>query len=332
LKVGRPIALATAVSCILSLGLSAVALAKPSGAFSSKAVVKSLDVSCVTRGAQRGRVVVDAGVRYGDARSAARFAGGRHAVSSSLELRSLRGSLLARDRDRGTAQIDIPEITGYLHTHHHVLSSAESKAVLDGARCGDGPAPVVRTRVRVRQTLSTGNRRAVASAGASQSATDATTASVDPTATAGTAINGCLVAGSDFNCHGVDLSGRDLSKIPIAFGDFSWANLKNANLQGERMGHVIMNKTILDGANMTGALFGVASLTDASLVGTNLSGAVGIFSNLANAHFGAANLQGTDLGGANLVGTVFENTGCDANTKFPAAFPHQCVNGLVTSG
>jgi hypothetical protein len=331
LNAGKAVGVTT-VAISLVLAWATAAGAKPSEAFSKRAVVKSLDVSCVTGGALKERVVVDTRVRYGDARSATRFAGGSHTVSSSLGLRSVGGSLLARDLDRGTAQVDIPEIKGYVHAHRHVLSRTESRAVLGDARCGDGSPPVVRATVRVRQTLAAGKRRAVASAPTSQTAADATTESVDPIANPGTAINGCLVAGSDFNCHGVDLSGRNLSSIPIAFGDFSWANLKNANLQGERMGHVIMNKTILDGANMRGAQFGIASLTSASLVGTDLTGAVGIYSNLAFAHFSGAKLENVDLQGANLVGTVFENSTCDANTKFPTAFSHGCVGGLITPG
>jgi uncharacterized protein YjbI with pentapeptide repeats len=330
LKVGRPIAVAATASCVLSLVLCAAAFAKPSGAFSSKPAVKSLDVTCVTRGALRGRVIVDVRVRYGDARSASRFAGGRHVVNSSLKLRSLGGALLARDRDRGSAQVDIPGVKTYVHAHRHIVSGPDSKAVLSGRECGKGTRPVIRAKTRVTQTLSAGQRRAVAAAPSSQSASGVTTASVDPTANPGTALNGCILVGSDFNCHGVDLSGENLSGLSIAYGDFSFANLKNANLQDTRMGHVIMNQTILDDANMKGAQFGVASMTAASFLATDLEGAVGIFANLANAKFGAANLQGVDLGGANLVGTVFDNSGCDANTKFPAAFPHQCVNGLIT--
>jgi Pentapeptide repeats (8 copies) len=326
----RPIAFAAVAASVASLALATGAFAKPSGAFSSKPVVKSLEVSCVTRGELRGRVIVDTRVRYGDARSASRFARGRHLVRSSLELRSLGGALLVRDSDKGTAQVDIPAIKAYVHSHRHVLSRTVSQDVLDGQACGEGPRPAVRVSVQVKQALSAGKGRAVASAATSQSAKGVTTASVDPTASPGTAINGCLVAGSDFNCRGVDLSGRDLTNVSIAFGDFSFANLKNANLQGERMGHVIMERTVLDGADMREALFGVATLTSASLIGTDLTGAVGIYSNLANTTFSGAHLDAVDLTGANLVGTKFESTTCNDFTRFPAAFPHACNSGLIT--
>ena len=276
-------------------------------------------------------MLVDVHVRYPDvARSAARrYANGRHRVRSRVQLIGAGGAVIAADLDRGTGQVSIPSLRSYLHVHRHVLSDAESRLVLDGRACRGDSASLARVRVRATQVLSSSGG-ASAAATASQSANASVVTPVTPAANGGNVLNGCLLAGTEYNCQGVDLSQADLSGLRLAYSDFSFATLEGANLEGTRLGHVNMNLTVLDGANMQQAQFGSASLTSASLVGTDLTGSAAPYANLANAKFESARLQGANLVGANLAATSFESTGCDSGTRFPVAFPKRCVNGVIT--
>jgi hypothetical protein len=322
-----------------ALALLVPASAPAQSPFARAAAVRDVDASCLTRGADRGRVVLDVAVRYADAAEPAGFTG--HRTRTGIVVRGAGGAVLARDTDRGTAQVDIPSLEGYTHVHRHVLSASESRRVLGGRACGDGRDRFVRMRVRATQTLSRGGGGAAASGlraaaaqsgGATQGDTATVATSVAPATGIPEVINGCVRAVNDWNCQGVDLDGVDLSGSIVAYGDFSFASMENADLQGARMGHVIMNQTKLDGGNLAGALLGSASLTSTSLVGADLTGAVATFANLANAKLTGAKLAGAKLGGANLPGTVFDNATCDAATAFSGAFPHRCVNGLVVAG
>lgn len=312
---------------------AAVPVASQSSAFAGRAAVQDVEVSCLTRGANRGRVVVEVSVRYPDVgRSAARrFANGRHRVRSSVRLVAPGGGRLASDLDRGTAQVAIPTLSSYVHVHQHRLGRAASRRVLGGRTCGKGAPVSVGVRVRATQVLSSAGEASVA-ATASQTARTSVSAPVAPTASLAAVANGCQLAGQDTNCHGADLSGQNLFGQILPYSDFSFANMTNVNLEDGRLGHVIMNQTVLDDADLTGALLGLATLSDASLQGTTLTGAKLGFANLVNAKFTGAKLDGADLGGTNLVGTVFDNTSCDGSTSFPTAFPHRCSNGLIVSG
>jgi uncharacterized protein YjbI with pentapeptide repeats len=141
----------------------------------------------------------------------------------------------------------------------------------------------------------------------------------------------CIVANptpTNFShCHGVDLSGLDLSGAPLRYGDLSDANLSGANLHATSFG-----QADLSGANLTGATGPYANFT-----GARLTGALLYNGNFDQANFTNANLTGAKLGGATmrnafLDGATLTNTqvipadvtgwstGADVVVTWPAPF------------
>lgn len=318
----RIFGLASLLATVLVTALGGVATAAP---FAGKPALVAVDAYCAKGG---GDVYVEVAARYSDAPKAK--GAKRHLVQSQLQVLDSMGMPIATAGDSGRAQVDIPQLSSYVHTHQHRLGKAASRRLLEGKPCSGNTAVSLRVRVTLGQRLA-GGGKASASAAASQSTTAADAATVTPVASAPTVENGCV-----FDSKGLmDCSGAFLQKVSfvgevLAYANFSFANLLGADFSEARMGHVQMNKAVLDQADLSGVELGSASLTSASLIATDLSGAKTPYANFAVAKFAGANLRGANLTGANLAETSFEGAnGCDANTKLPAIFGFVCTNSAI---
>lgn len=314
-----------------SIALVGVAGAQAKAPFAGKPRLVDVDAYCVTKGADKGHVYVELAVRYPDAPQARGY--NRHDVAAQLEVLNAQGEPVAIDSDRGRAQVDIPELSSYVHTHQHRLSRAVSKVALGGKPCGAAAAPI-RVSARFTQKLSGGGAKGTASVSAApvtQTSAATATATVDGVPSAPTVENGCV-----FDSKGqMDCSGAFLQKVSfvgeaLAYANFSFANMLGADLAEARLGHATMNKTVLDQADLADASLGSASLTSASMLETNLAGAAAPYANFAVATLAEADLRGANLTGANLAETKFENGNlCDAQTILPGIFGFGCSNGSI---
>jgi hypothetical protein len=275
-------------------------------------------------------VFVDVAVRYFDAKGADEKL---HAqVHSHMRILGREGRVLAVDNDWGREQPDIPGLSSFIHTHQHPFGAQESRRILQGRPCTPATSRVIHVEVTLEQRLGPAGAGRVAEteASVSTSATSTSPAIVEGVGAAPTVTDGCVYdPKGQMDCAGAFLQGASFVGERIPYANFSFANMVGADLQEVPLGHVTMNLTDLDQGNLAGAEMGSASLTSTSLIGANLSGAQLPFANLANAKLSGANLEGTNLIGANLVGTQFEATKCNAETKFPGAFPYTCTNGTV---
>lgn len=119
-------------------------------------------------------------------------------------------------------------------------------------------------------------------------------------------------AGKSF--AGVDLTGADLSNMPLTGADFKDAILEGVNFTGADLSKADFSNAVLAGANLTGAKcsagnfsganIGRAILKDVDMSGgLNMSNAV-----LAKSDLSGAKFNGTDLTGADLTGCIFKKT------------------------
>lgn len=309
----------------IGLLLAAGASAAP---FAGKPAVLDIETTCVTGGKDKGRVFVDVAVRYPDAPKAK--GAPRHEVLTALRVRDARGELIATHNDRGRAQVDIPGLRSYVHTHQHGLGKAASARALGGRPCGAGSLGRVQVQVNASQRLVRRGAAAQVSAASAQGASASTAETITGVKEAPLNANGCV-----FDSEGLmDCAGAFLQKVSfvgetVAYANFAFANLLGADFSGVRMGHAQLNQAVLDQADLSGALLGSASLTSASLLGTDLTGAVAPYANFAVAKFVGAKLQGANLTGANLAETSFESSSCDANTIIPGNFGFACTSNTI---
>lgn len=194
---GRRVSISAVVAAIAVLTASvAGAGAADRSSFSGKPSVADVDALCVSSGKDRGSVFVHVAIRYPDAAADAASGFARHTVESRVAVRDSGDKLIARDRDRGRAQVDIPEITSYLHTHQHQLSKSESARVLDGKRCTSKTATSIKVAVKARQRLTAAGRSSRAAStsatSASQSTSSGATTALEGASSAPGVENGCV--------------------------------------------------------------------------------------------------------------------------------------------
>lgn len=106
---------------------------------------------------------------------------------------------------------------------------------------------------------------------------------------------------------GIDLSGKDLSRIAAVNVGAVGANFSGAKL----------NESNFSGATLTSANFERASLRSARLSGAKLDNALFGTSDLTGAILDMASLCGADLSRATLAGTKFRGATACASTKWP---------------
>lgn len=318
----RVFSLASMLATVLAAVLGGTAMGAQ---FAGKPALVAVDAYCVKGG---GDLFVEVSARYPDAPKAK--GAKRHLVRSQLRVLDSMGMPVTTDGDSGRAQVDIPQVGSYVHTHQHRLSKAAGRRLLDGEPCSGNTAVPIRARATLSQRL-TGGGKAGASAAAGQATTAATAATITPVASAPTVENGCVFDSKGLmDCSGAFLQKASFVGEALSYANFSFANLLGANFSEARMGHVQMNKAVLDQANLSGAELGSASLTSASLIETDLSGAKAPYANFAVAKLAEANLKGANLTGANLAETRFENGNtCDAGTVLPGIFGFACSNGAI---
>lgn len=293
--------------------------------FAGKPALVAVDAYCVKGG---GDVFVEVSARYPDAPKAK--GAKRHMVQSQLRVLDAMGMPAATDGDSGRAQVDIPQLSSYVHTHQHRLSKAAGRRLLDGKPCSASTAVPIRARATLSQSLA-GGGKAGASAAASQSTAAAAATAVTPVATAPTVENGCVFDSKGLmDCSGAFLQKASFVGENLPYANFSFANLLGADFAEARLGHAQMNKAVLDQADLSGAELGSASLTSASLIETDLSAVKAPYANFAVAKFDGANLRGANLTGANLAEASFGGAnGCDVNTKLPGIFGFVCSNSEI---
>ena len=113
------------------------------------------------------------------------------------------------------------------------------------------------------------------------------------------------LAGTRANFRDMDLSGHNMIRVELAFGelrisnlsdiDLRWANLCNAVLSGSNF-----SRADLGEANLSEATLTVASLDGADMTGANLQGASLAMADLSGALLRGADLTNADLSGADL--------------------------------
>lgn len=86
--------------------------------------------------------------------------------------------------------------------------------------------------------------------------------------------------------------------------DFSWADLKDADLSGQRLEQINLYRAKLMGADLSGTSLRRANLLKADLTGANLAGADLTGANLRKANLTAANLEQAVLTDADLYGVI----------------------------
>jgi uncharacterized protein YjbI with pentapeptide repeats len=102
---------------------------------------------------------------------------------------------------------------------------------------------------------------------------------------------------SPLSLKGKDLTGYDLSGLPLSKADFTGANLSGADLSGADL-----SKVNLSGANLSGADLSGASLFKANLSGAKLESADLSEAKLKGVDFSGIDLNNVNLSGANLNG------------------------------
>lgn len=105
-----------------------------------------------------------------------------------------------------------------------------------------------------------------------------------------------------------DLSRAYLGRANLSGADFSYSNLRNADLRitdlsGANFSHADLRDANLLGVDLSNAHLSFADLSSAVLLDANLRGATLALTNLSDAYLISANLSGTHLMSADLSGT-----------------------------
>ena len=120
---------------------------------------------------------------------------------------------------------------------------------------------------------------------------------------------GSGLEGLDF--RGSDFDGSVLAGASLRAGDFIRSSFRNARLDGGDLGGGNFREADFQGASLRECDLRLAQCRWADFRGADLRGA----------DFGDADLCGADLSTADIDGTTFEDTKCDASTKFPEGRP-----------
>jgi len=126
-----------------------------------------------------------------------------------------------------------------------------------------------------------------------------------------------FLAGTVKDCRGCDLRGASLDRRDLAGADLSGANLRGATF----------SRTILRGANLSGADLAGANLKRHDLAGANLSAADLHDATFHRAVLRGANLSGADLTGANLNLAVLTSAKLERATMVQAMLFQAEANG-----
>jgi uncharacterized protein YjbI with pentapeptide repeats len=113
------------------------------------------------------------------------------------------------------------------------------------------------------------------------------------------------IAGSGGKC-------ANLSKADLSGADFSWANLREADLSGANLSGADLRGADLSWANLREADLSGANLNRADLISANLNGAVGL--RYAQCSFDAHGENGRQLSGVVIAGELRLFCGCFSGT------------------
>ncbi len=113
------------------------------------------------------------------------------------------------------------------------------------------------------------------------------------------------IAGSGGKC-------ANLSKADLSGADFSWANLREADLSGANLSGADLCGADLSWANLREADLSGANLNRAGLISANLNGAVGL--RYAQCSFDAHGENGRQLSGVVIAGELRLFCGCFSGT------------------
>lgn len=131
--------------------------------------------------------------------------------------------------------------------------------------------------------------------------------------------------------RGFDLSGRDLSRLNLAYADLQKANLEGIDLRGANLQGAILYEANLARAKLCWANLNKANLSRANLNKAFLSVAKLVKAELFGADLGEARLLRTDLRNAFLDGANLQSVIYSSNTKWPLTISPESVGAILVA-